>query len=174
MVTMKSRSPLALALIALSLGSASLVAVTPAHSAPWLKSGELAGPAMVEQVSWRARRNTAIVAGVVGLGVLGIAAAAANQHRYQDQGQYYGGYPPAYGNGYRPLYGEDQYYAPRQPVYGYGQGYHQGYGYEEGFVRQAPVYRPRNGAAYYNPSARGSVQLDGLGRPIRSRGAGNN
>jgi hypothetical protein len=85
------------------------------------KSPLIAADPITETVSWRGRRNTALVAGALGLTALGIAAAAASQPRYGYDGY---GYGPGYGYrlpyGYRP-YAEDFYeYAPprrRVPVY---------------------------------------------------------
>jgi hypothetical protein len=99
----------------------------------------------VEAVSWRGRRNTALVAGALGLTALGIAAAAASQPRYGDGYGY--GYEP-YGYGYQP-HGYRYAPSPRyRPVDDYGYGYapvRPRYRYvEEDVVYSAPYRAPRN------------------------------
>ncbi|MCU0885889.1 MAG: hypothetical protein MUC44_13275 [Beijerinckiaceae bacterium] len=126
--TKTSRSALAFA----ATGAvAMLLATMPAQAAPWARSAATtalsAGTLPVEHVSWRGRRNGALIAGAIGLGVLGIAAAAAaSQPRH--------GYAPAYGYGHAPAYG----YAP-QPSYGHGYGYAPVQTYAPAYV-EAPAY----------------------------------
>jgi hypothetical protein len=133
---------------------AMLIATMPAEAAPWgepsAATGFSAGYLPVEHVSWRGRRNGVLIAGAVGLGLLGIAAAAAaSQPRY--------GYAPGYGYAPHPSYGYDYGFAPVQtyapayvqaPAYGYEPVYAQpSYGYEP--VYQAPRHLPVYGYRRY-------------------------
>lgn len=132
--------------------AAMLAGAVPAAAAPWAKSVQVAPVFQVEQVRSRVRRGNnnsgAIIAGAIGLGILGIAAAAASQRRdaYEyRQGPAYGyghpGYGQAYGNGYAyghaPAYG----YAQPQPNYGYGAP---AYGYDPRHDRQVIYAQPRH------------------------------
>lgn len=133
---------------------AMLIATMPAEAAPWgapsAATGLSAGSLPIEHVQWRGRRNGALIAGAVGLGVLGIAAAAAaSQPRY--------GYAPGYDYAPQPAYGYGYGYAPAQtyapayveaPAYGYEPVYAQpSYGYEP--VYQAPRHVPVYGYRGY-------------------------
>ncbi|MGL4439257.1 MAG: hypothetical protein ACRCUE_08305 [Bosea sp. (in: a-proteobacteria)] len=137
-------------LVASAVAVAIVAVALPVQAAPWAKSGQIAVEPMTEEVNWRGRRNGALVAGAIGLGVLGIAAAAASQRR----GYYGGGYEPDYGYGYAPTYGyapsygyaprtsyEYEYVQPRQryveaPVYGHGPYYRGGgYGHHRDYGR---------------------------------------
>lgn len=135
-MAVSSRTKLAVSAVVAAVTVASL----PAHAAPWVKSAEIASEPAAEQVNWRGRRNGAVIAGAVGLGVLGLAAAAAASERrgYYDDGYGYEpgyGYTPSYGYAPQPVY-EYEYEQPRRryveaPVYGYGPVYRDhGYGYQ--------------------------------------------
>jgi hypothetical protein len=131
-----------------------------AHAAP-LGAATFAGgdvvtaAPQVETVSWRGRRNTALVAGALGLTALGIAAAAASQPRYGDGYGYGYGYEP-YGYGYQP-YGYRYAPSPRyRPIDDYGYGYapvRPRYRY----VEEEVVYRAPRGRSqpYYHDYGRG-------------------
>ena len=133
---------------------AMLITTMPAEAAPWgapsAATGLSLGSLPVEHVSWRGRRNGVLIAGAVGLGFLGIAAAAAaSQPRY--------GYAPAYGYAPPPSYGYDYGYAPayvQAPAYGYGPVYAKpSHGYEP--VYQAPRHVPVYG---YRGDPKGRVR----------------
>ena len=120
--------------------AAMLIATRPAQAAPWARptatTALAAGVLPIEHVSWRGRRNGALIAGAIGLGVLGIAAAAAaSQPRH--------GYAPGYGHA--PGYG----YAP-QPAYGHSYGYAPVQTYAPAYV-EAPAYgyEPVHGHPYH-------------------------
>lgn len=118
--------------IAAGIGAAVVTAsLAPVAAAPFALSSAYQAPDMAEHVNWRGRRNGALVAGAIGLGILGIAAAAASERSYERRG-----YAPDYGYdqgyGYAPAY--------ERPAYGYGYGYQQpSYDYAP-----APVYRQRD------------------------------
>jgi hypothetical protein len=144
MAISKNTSRLALA-IAATGAFAMLIATMPAEAAPWgapsAAAGLSSGSLPIEHVSWRGRRNGVLIAGAVGIGFLGIAAAvAASQPRY--------GYAPGYGYAPPPSYGYDYGYAPayvQAPAYGYGPVYARpSYGY--GPVYQAPRHVPVYGS----------------------------
>lgn len=152
---------------------ASLLFVSlPAQASPWAKSGDFASTQTVEQVRWRGRRNGAYGAAAIGLGILGIAAAAAASQRggyYADEGY---GYAPQYGYGYSygPAY--DEGFAP---AYSYGSPYRYGfapaYGYGRGYAPRhayAPGYGYADGQRYHQ-GYRGDVRRGGLTREQQSR-----
>jgi hypothetical protein len=128
---------------------AMLIATMPAEAAPWgapsAAAGLSAGSLPVEHVSWRGRRNGVLIAGAVGLGFLGIAAAvAASQPRYGYAPGYGYAPPPSYGYGYDYGYAPVQTYAPayvQAPAYGYGPVYAKP-SYGNGPVYQAPRHVP--------------------------------
>jgi hypothetical protein len=149
-----NRSSLVIGTVAAAL----VCAQAPVQAAPWAKSGVMAATPLADQVGWRGRRNGAIVVGAIGLGVLGIAAAAAASER---RGYYSGGYSygPGYGYGHAPSYGyaapqvyEYEYIQPRRryveaPVYGYRPVYGQGgYGHHRhgsGGLNRSQIGRDR-------------------------------
>jgi hypothetical protein len=142
--------------VASALAAATVIMLAaPVQAAPFAKDASFDASQPVEQVSWRGRRNTALVAGALGLTALGIAAAAASQPRYgygDGYGPYDGygpayGYEPAYAPRYAPRRYDDYGYAPRYapaPAYGYGHGYGPRY------VEERPVYSPRQRARLAN------------------------
>lgn len=145
------------AVIALGMvaAAAPLAQAAPLGAATFSGAGAVAVEPSVETVSWRGRRNTALVAGALGLTALGIAAAAS-QPRY---GYGYGyGYEP-YGYGYQPSYGYGYGYAPRyRPVDDYGYGYapvRPRYRYVEEEVYVAPRRSRRVAQPYYHDYGRG-------------------
>ncbi len=146
-----------------------LASLGPVQAAPFARTSGFSLPDMTQQVDWRGRRNGALVAGAIGLGVLGIAAAAAASERSYERRVYapYGGYDQDYG--YAPAYQRPDYgYGYQQPSYAYEPApvYRQRYVYEE-----APVYhaRPR-----YRQSQRQNYHDYGRGLERSRDPAGNN
>ncbi len=117
-----------------------MVSTAPVQAGPWLLPAAVSAPDGVEQVGWRGRRNGALVAGAIGLGVLGIAAAAAaSEHRYEER--VYSPYGGLYDE--RPAYGHGYGYGYQEPSYGYAPApvYQQRYVYEDAPYHARPRHR---------------------------------